>query len=174
MKVDVIVYLACSMTGRNKKEMYEESLNAIKVLESRGITVLSPVMEEGVKPDNETLIPISREELDGQWNNDKKLIRRSHVLLDLTGPMKSEGVTHEIGYARFGLFMPVVRVYPGLGHSVARLEDDGIVSSIEEAADLIANRWGSRPQRIVWRLFERRFLTKWPLLVWRQLKGLFR
>ena len=58
------------------------------------------------------------------------MIRDAHVVFDLSGGAKSEGCAHEVGYARYFLYKPVVRLYPFLGSSVARLEDDYIVASL--------------------------------------------
>jgi hypothetical protein len=85
------------------------------------------------------------------WHDDKDLIRRAHVVLDLSGPAKSEGVAHEIGFARYFLWKPVVRVWPGLGASIARLDDDVVVSSADEAAEVIRAKWGTPWKRLKWR-----------------------
>jgi hypothetical protein len=161
------------MTGKNKKQLVYENLVAVKIFKENGIRVLSPVIEEGILPDDELLSPLSAKELEKQWYNDKKLIKKAHVLVDLSGFSNSEGVHHEIGLARYGLFKPIVRIHPSLGISVARLEDDMIVRDVEEAARVIVDRWGSRWKRICWRV-ERNLFFKWIKLIFLQFREFFR
>lgn len=167
-KVDVSVYEAIGMTGRKKRDMYNESMSAKITLEKYGIKAISPVLEEGIVPDDQDLIPLTPQELETQWYRDKELIRQSNVVLDLAGSLKSEGVTHEIGYARFFLFRPVVRVYPKLGISIARIEDDGIYETVEEAAQDIVARWGTKWKRGLWRF--PKLVRGLPKFLWYQLK----
>lgn len=145
-------YVAHAMTGRDSDDVLRESMVAYWALKSYGITALDPAIEEDIQPGRGTLAA-SRAELDEHWRRDKQMIRDAHVLLDLSGPAKSEGVAHEIGYARYFLHKPVVRVYPGLSEaSIARFEDDIIVGNVEAAAALIASKWGNPWKRFVWKL----------------------
>ncbi len=90
------------------------------------------------------------------------MIRDAHVLVDLTGPAKSEGVAHEIGYARYNLWKPIVRVWPGLGPSVAWLEDDVIVPTAAHALVEAQRRWGTPFKRRLWRAkMLNRCLLRW-------------
>lgn len=176
MKPNVIVYLACRMTGRSKAVMVKEALDAKAILEKYGITVISPVLAEGIKPDNEKLVAISDEELATEWRNDKAFVRQCHVLLDLSSAsrIRSEGVAHELGYARYALFKPVVRLFPnGLGPSVTKLENCTVVQTLDEAGVAIISKWGTRSQRILWRIQEQIF-WKWLKLLRLQFFGLFR
>ena len=132
------IYTAKSMTGRTGEELVLESAQIARILGYRGIKVLDPVTAEEVYKDQGVLANTG-DKLKGYWTRDKRMIREAHVILDVTGPAKSEGVAHEIGYARYALWKPVVRIYPD-GHpkiSVAKYEDDLIVSSVAEAGDLI-------------------------------------
>lgn len=162
------VYIAHAMTGRNTDELLYESKLTANILSQWGLSVSDPVTEEAVQPGNLNL-QNSSDVLKNYWKRDKQMIREAHVLLDLTGPAKSEGVAHEIGYARFCLWKPVIRVYPkGLGPSVAWFEDDAIVSCAADAARIIVERWGSPLKRFQWRvLMLLRCLPKW---IWYQIK----
>jgi hypothetical protein len=167
------VYLAQAMTFLSKKEVYEQDRKASTILRSYGIEVLSPVEKEKVEASDEKLIQQSESEFKKYWKDDKQMIRDAHVLLDISGYSTSEGVRHEIGYARYALFMPIVRIHPKLGLSVARFEDDQIVKTVEEAAQLIVSEYGTRWLRMKWRI--RNFIPfKWPKLMFRQFVGMFR
>lgn len=145
------VYTARRMTGVPGRILVAESRRVKAVLEKHGITVLDPVLSEKVK---KTYRPLhnSYAKLREYWFRDKAMIRDAHVLLDCTAAAKSEGVAHEIAYARYFLWKPVVRIYPDLGPSIARIEDDYIAGSLEEAACLIEEKWGTWRKRAKWRM----------------------
>jgi hypothetical protein len=86
------------------------------------------------------------------WTRDKQMIQEAHVVLDLSGPFKSEGVTHEIGYARYALWKPIIRIWCGLGASIARFEDDVVADNVDQAAEIIRARWGTPWKRLKWRM----------------------
>jgi hypothetical protein len=154
------VYTARAMTGRTGLELVQGSADILNAAPS-GVEILDPVTIEGVQPTSEPLRgdPVTLPE---HWRRDKQCIRDAHVIFDITGPAKSEGVAHEIGYARFCLWKPVVRLYPGLGASIARLEDDVIVGSLEEGFRVIDEKWGTRAKRVAWRLaMLNRCLLRW-------------
>jgi hypothetical protein len=143
------------MTGFTKEQAYTLGLTAKNILEKHGITVLSPIFDTGIKPAKQKIKSLPSENFLKEWKKDKELIRRSHILLDIVAEAKSEGVAHEIAYARYFLWKPVVRVskkYVKKGCSVAFYEDDLIVSSIEEAAKLMKKRWGTYELRKQWRV----------------------
>lgn len=139
------------MTGHDAAEIVAVQRRAAVALRKRGIEPLDPAKKEGVKP-GDGMIHAEADSLRQFWRDDKDLIRRAHVVLDLSGPSKSEGVAHEIGFARYFLFHPVVRVWPGLGASIARLDDDVIVENVDEAAAVIRAKWGTPRKRVIWRL----------------------
>ena|ERR1035437_950056 len=173
---DVIVYIAVRMTNRSKAVMVKEAEDAVAALSKYGITVISPVLEEGIKPEHKTLEVISDEDLKIAWLKDKAFVRRCHVVLDLSSASKlrSEGAVHELAYARYALFKPVVRLFPnGLGPSVTKLEDSVIVQTLDEAGIAIVSKWGTRAQRMLWR-YQERIFWKWLKLLRLQFVGLFR
>lgn len=151
----VKIYLARGMTGRNKADVVLEA-NADKLfLESAGFTVLDPVSAEGVKAEDKPLHS-TKTDMDIYWKRDKQMIEEAHVLFDMSPHLKSEGVAHEIGYARYFLYRPIVRVYPLGGvpnrASVAWFEDDLLVDSLEEAIEYILRIHGTSRKRFIWRL----------------------
>lgn len=148
--MSVIIYTAKSMTGRSGDALIREAYFNKGYFEARGITVLDPVLVEDVQAGTDPLNnPL--DQLTEYWKRDKEMIRSAHVLLDVTGQSNSEGKAHEIGYARYCLWKPVVRICPRLGPSIAILEDDVIVENVKEAADVILERWGTPALRLEWR-----------------------
>ena len=150
------VYTARGMTGRKAKDVYFEAKRDKKYLEKHGFVVLDPVAEEGVKPKKQAIKTTYRQ-LVKFWNRDKEMIRTANVLFDMTPWLKSEGVSHEIAYARYHLWKPVVRVYdpeknprPSAG-SVAYFEDDLLARDIDHAIYESEKRWGTWYKRVIWR-----------------------
>lgn len=174
--MSLIVYTAVRMTGRSKAAMVKEAEEAVAILSKYGIEVISPVLAEGIEAKHEILQAISEEQLAIEWRKDKQFVRECHVVLDLSSASKlrSEGSVHELAYARYALFKPCIRLFPkGLGPSVTKLEDSVIVQTLDEAGIEILKRWGTRYQRIMWRIKERIF-WKWLKLLRLQFFGLFR
>lgn len=149
------VYTAGAMTGLSGEELVERSLYVGQVLSDYHIEVLDPVAAEGVKATT-TACQSSFDDLKKFWRRDKEMIRSAHVLFDITPEKKSEGVAHEIGYARYFLWKPVVRVYMNGGMptkaSVVHFEDDIITYSLPEACVLANHHWGTPWKRLKWRL----------------------
>jgi hypothetical protein len=151
----VRVYAAGGMTGISGEDLVARSFHVGQVLSDYKIEVLDPVQCEGVTA-TATPTQASYKDLLVFWNRDKEMIRRAHVVFDLTPERKSEGVSHEIGYARYFLYKPVVRVYMNGGMpsraSVAYLEDDVLARSLEEACEIALDLWGSPWKRLKWKL----------------------
>lgn len=159
------IYTAAKMTGRDRKEMVDTAIRNKKIFEAYNIKVLDPILEEHVKPLKGALVDTPVGLLKDYWKRDKQMIREAHVVVDTTPEEKSEGSAHEIGYARYNLWKPVVRMYPQTVKPLSMIvyfEDDLIVHSPEEAAVQINKYWGSFTKRFLWRLgmFNRCFL-KW-------------
>lgn len=149
------IYLCRSMTGRVKEDVVKEAALDKQWFENAGLAVLDPVAAEGVKPTKERLLS-SKKAMDQYWPRDKEMIREAHVVIDMTPHMNSEGSKHEIGYARYHCWKPVIRVFP-LGQlppasSVARYEDDVVCDSREEATEWIYRVYGTPWKRLKWKL----------------------
>ena len=148
------VYLACAMTGRDKQQLIDEAKEDVKTLEKYHIKAYSPVLEEKV-PYTKGKLRSRRKSLIVKWEEDKEAMRNSFAIIDRTADMKSEGVQHEIGFMRYCLWRPVIRISPrhDKGYfSIANLEDDLIVGTVEEAAELLRHKWGKIYKRLKWQL----------------------
>lgn len=149
------VYLARGMTGRKKSEVVAEAAKDRDYLRRAGFIVLDPVEEEGVKAGKGTILA-SKKQMDEFWKRDKELIREANLVFDMTPLHKSEGVQHEIAYARYFLWKPVVRVFP-LGKlppasSISFYEDDCVVDSLDEAIEYSLRVHETWFKRFNWRL----------------------
>ena len=160
-KTNVNCYVAQAMTGRKQSVIYFRNAYCTRVLEKHGIMVFSPVTAEDVKANKKKMNQPSQEQLKKFWKLDKFLIRHSHVLLDITGASKSQGLLHEIGLSRYFFFKPVVRIMKVKGPSVALEEEDILVPTVEKAAKLIIENWGTPWKRLKWKvnLFRRCFFS---------------
>ena len=168
--MSIKVYIAHAMTGRPGTDVVAESEKALEAFSKFGIGVLDPVTAEKVKPSKKT-INTTYSVLDGYWKRDKEMIREAHVLVDITPERKSEGVAHEIGYARYHLWKPVVRVYPKgqvpSNLSVAYFENDFIVDDMEVAARYIERMYGNWFKRFIWRI--QLYRRSWLRATWHRL-----
>jgi len=148
------IYLARAMTGRVKAEVLAEALHDNHLVEGWGAIPLDPVTQEGIEavPD---IISAPETQLRQFWKRDKEMIREAHIVFDMSPKMKSEGVAHEVGYARYFLWKPVIRVYPSRDEipavSVAREEDDYLASSLIDALQYATMHYDTQRQRIIWR-----------------------
>jgi hypothetical protein len=162
------IYCARAMSGRVKSEVLAEAQAANAYLRYSGIEPLDPVTQEGIEAVPE-VIAAPEGQLREFWQRDKEMIREAHVVFDFSPHMKSEGVAHEVAYARYLLWKPVVRVYAHENDvptvSVARLEDDYLAPNLYQAVLYAKTFFGTRRQRIIWRL---RLLKRclWKFLVY--------
>ena len=163
--MSIRVYTCQSMTGHAMHELVERAKKIKLVMNAAGISVLDPILAEHIPDKKEILGEKPLSVLKDYWRGDKQLIREAHVLVDLTPGDKSEGSSHELGYARYGLWKPVVRMYPpGIQppNFIPYFEDDLIVHSPEEAAVQINKYWGSWSKRALWRFgLLNRCLLRW-------------
>lgn len=159
------LYLARAMTGRQKKDVVKEAELDFKFFGSAGFDVLCPVLAEKVK--NETgIVQATKQQMDIFWKRDKEMIREAHIVLDMSPLAPSEGVKHELGYARYCLWKPIVRIFPPgklpLRASVAFYEDDYICDSHIEAIEYIFRVHGTLFKRFKWRFkMLNRCLLRW-------------
>lgn len=167
------VYVACKMTGRSRVEQINRAQAVCDYLQFCGLTPISPVFSEGVKPTQGELFPASREELLGNWKRDKELISREcHVVLLDGADEGSIGMSREHGYNRYSLWKPTVVLWnKPRGITVAEFEDDHVAYSLVEAAWFIQKNFGTRLKRWKWRVkIINRSLPRWiwnQILAWR-------
>lgn len=153
------IYTAQRMTGRFMDELVVEAHLLTRVLANYGFVALNPVLEEKI-PSKHEILPIGEvETLTRYWNRDKEMIREADILLDYETINQSDGVNMELGYARWCLWKPTVRVWSGLGGSISRLEHDLVTPTLTEALQNIQTRWGSYEKLATWRvdIWERSF-----------------
>lgn len=165
IKMRLRVYNCRGMTYRIKEEVVAEASKDKAFLEAAGFEVFCPVISEGVKVTKETLLS-SKKAMEEYWPRDKWMIRQAHLVFDMTPHLNSEGSKHEIGYARYALWKPVIRVFPlgklPIKSSVAFFEDDFICDSLEEAVEYAYRVHGTFLKRITWRMkLLNRCLLKW-------------
>jgi len=165
MDTKIKLYLCRGMSGRIKSDVVSESKTDKQFFERAGFKVLCPVAEENVKPSKQVLMA-SKDEISIYWKRDKKMIREAHILLDMTPHLNSEGSKHEIGYGRYNLWKPVIRVFPEgkipPDSSIAHFEDDAVVDTREFAVEYILRVHGTFYKRLKWRLsMLNRCLLKW-------------
>jgi len=171
--VKIRLYLAQKMTGLSCRQIRRKAKKATKTLESLGIEVWSPVIEEGVPNSNRKLDVLSKEDLLTKWMIDKKEgMQGCHVILDLDGDLHSEGVSIERGYMRWYAWRPTIRVKaPGHVYSISDIEDDFIAANVKQAGIFIRRRWGTRKKWIVWKL--NHIIFGIPKMLWHQIKSLW-
>ncbi len=161
------------MSGADKAEMVARAKRVCEIFRESGLTPISPVIEEQVPDTPGKLINADKEQLHTFWTRDKDIIaNEAHIIYFDRFEQKSFGMEREYGLARYCLWKPtVVHVSPGTVTSVAEWEDDILVTSVHEAARLIAENWGTREKRVIWRVkMLRRTLCTWlkrQLMGWR-------
>ena len=153
------------MTGRVKEDVVAEATADKTYFEKAGFIVLCPVIAENV-PSTKEVIRSSKKAMDVFWKRDKEMIREANAVIDMTPSLKSEGVSHELGYSRYCLWKPVIRVYEKgnlpIRSSVAWYEDDVIVDSKEEVVEYLLRVHGTFWKRTKWRLqMLNKSLLKW-------------
>lgn len=169
------IYLARGMSGRSKAEVVKEAKRDKEFLEKAGFKVLCPVLEEGIKAESGEILA-SIEEMNEHWRRDKAMIREAHVVWDMTPHLKSEGVLHEIGYARYHLWKKVFRIFPAgqlpPPSSIAFYEDDYVTDDLMDAVGELLRAHGTLLKRLNWRLslYNRCFLKA----VWYRLQEWFK
>lgn len=168
-----MIYIACSMTGQDQLELIKKAKYEKLIFEKAGFRVFHPVLEEGLKHSHKPLTA-DAVTLPPKWRLDKEAIRHSFCLVDASADLKSEGREHELGLMRYCYWRPVVRISPRHAsgfYSIACLEDDLIVGTVEEAAALIKDKFGTRRKRIIWRL--KMLNRSVPRFLLEQIRGFF-
>lgn len=151
MTTDVSIYLAQPMTGVNCDQLWIKTIKDKQVYEKEGIRVVTPIDGEAIPFAPVKLADRTNEEMHRVWKEkDKKAIKETHVLVYECPTRWSQGVAHELILARGVLWKPTVFI--GNAGFITREEDDVVASSHQEAAVAIAQRWGTRRKRVLWRL----------------------
>jgi len=147
----ISAYTSQRMTGRYCDEMLVEALMLTRVLGNYGIKALNPVLEEKI-PNEHILLPnVPAETLERFWRRDKEMIRDSDILIDYLTQNMSDGSNNEVGYNRWCLWKPTIRVWNGKGALISRIEDDIVVPTLIDAITLINEKWGTYEKLGQWR-----------------------
>lgn len=146
------IYTCQRMTGRYCDEMRQEAEMLKRTLQNYGFEILNPVLEEGVPNEHILLENVPEERLQFYWKRDKEMIRESDILLDYMTQNKSDGSNKEVGYNRFCLWKPTVRVWVGPGGLISKLEDDIVIPNLVDALTLINDKWGTYEKLGEWRM----------------------
>ena len=145
------VYLAMKMTGLKAQEITAKSDRAIEAMLKWGLDPISPWEKEKhlYKPDE--VVVAGEKDLYEMWKQDKDEVMSCDVLCDIDGHLFSRGSSVETGFMRFGLMRPTLFIDPAFV-SIRTFEADCVAQSVEQAASIIARRWGTWGKRIRWRL----------------------
>lgn len=148
------VYVACRMTGRNRREMIKRAKFVEMVFNKAGIEAISPVLREHVQARRGTLQNLSKLRLFKKWTDDKNILAwECHGMAWDLANEKSMGAEREYGICRFLWWKPVVAIVPEQhGLTVASFEDDLISGDIEAVAHYFAEKHGNLYKRWKWRL----------------------
>jgi len=142
-------YISSSMTGRSGTDLVKQAALIQNLGRHYGVEILDPIVEEGVE-ESHVLLANNLDTLRKFFSRDKEMIRKAHILIDITADRKSFGTEYEIGYARYHLHRPCIRVHPNLAHSVAVIESDVICRDVETAFRTAVMLFGSPFQRLLW------------------------
>lgn len=145
------IYVAHRMTARYMDDSVREAEFTTRTLNTYGFLALDPIVQEHIPDVHEILTQVSPEQLYGRWQEDKAAMKEADVMLDFMGCNLSDGVNVETGYVRFGLWKPVIRVWPGCPLNISWLEYDHIVPDIFTAMEVIQDNYGTYEKLGVWR-----------------------
>jgi hypothetical protein len=149
----ITAYTCQTMTGRMCDEMIVEARMLERTLNNHGIRILNPVLAElAYIPNEHILLPnVPAGILEKFWHADKEMIREADVVIDYKTHNRSDGSNNEVGYNRFCLWKPTIRVWEGPGALISRMEHDVMVPSLIEAIELINAQWGTYEKLGKWR-----------------------
>lgn len=150
----ITAYTCQAMTNRMCDEMIVEARMLERVLGNHGIRILNPVLSElDIIPNEHIILPhCPPEVLERVWKQDKSMIRESDIIIDYKTHNKSDGSNNELGYNRFCLWKPTIRVWDGPGALISRMEYEFVVPNIQEAMRVIKENFGTYEQLKAWRL----------------------
>jgi hypothetical protein len=146
------IYSAQPMTGYMQDEANQIARMLVRVGNEYGFEILNPVLEEHLPDVHEPLTQVSKERLEKFWKRDKEMMQDAHIVLDYMSANKSDGVNKELGYSRFFMWKPTVRVFPKMGINISGIEDDLIHDTLVDAFAAIKQRWPDKHSLLMWRV----------------------
>lgn len=147
-----IVYVCVKMTDKYMDELVTDAKRITRILNNYGFDVLHPVLIENVPNIHEVLEQTDPSKLDRYWRRDKECLQECHLVLDHKSCNRSDGVGVELGLTRFGYWKPVIRIFPGAGICISRLEYDHIFDNETEGVMFAAAKYGTLRQLLHWRI----------------------
>lgn len=151
------IYMGGRLTGRTKAEILAEHKPIRKAIMAKGWKYIDPFEKEEALFQAHEQCGFETQKLPMREiiSIDKQYIRESNIYLYLTGDIPSYGSLLEFGYARYQLVMPMVVIAPkhasGEIKNWLNVEADALVDTYNDALDVIAIKWASNAQRILWR-----------------------
>jgi len=151
------VYMCGKLTGRTKDDILKEHEPIREAIVKRGGAYEDPFEKEeslfkkrqkcGFEGINQSISEVV--------HLDKTMIKRSDILLYMTGDIPSTGSLLEVGYARYLHIKPIIVISPK-HHSREMLswltvEADYIAKDYEDALDTLVDKWGTPERRLKWR-----------------------
>jgi hypothetical protein len=128
------------MTGFRCDELLRKAFELSDIYIKEGIGVISPVIDEHVRSLPTILEDRNDVEMAEIWEQDKRDIVISNVLVYEIPQKWSQGLVSELMYAR-EIKKPIVAV--GTAGYIARVTHDYVAATHQEAAFVIKNRWGN-------------------------------
>jgi hypothetical protein len=160
----ITAYTCQTMTGRMCDEMIVEARMLERTLSNHGIRILNPVLSElDIIPNEHITLPHCESGvLERVWKADKLMIKEADIVIDYKTHNRSDGSNNEVGYNRFCLWKPTIRVWEGPGALISRMEHEFVVPSLMDAINVIKERFNTYEQLGQWReeMLERSF-PKW-------------
>lgn len=142
------VYLSGAMGGRKAKDVIQERMKAAELCEKYSLHPVDPGRTERMQWGRNIGLVFSKKVMAGFVQKDLMLIRRSDVLLVLTGDTPSDGTWVEKTYAKM-VGLPVVMVSPLrckkrlVGWSNMPEWTDAILPDMDAALKYISRKWGN-------------------------------
>lgn len=143
-------YLSGCLAGRYAAEVTAERAEATKILAHHGLRAIDPAEAQSALWGSGKKAKVSksmkRKLMTTMVHRDKGLIRRSDVLILLTGDIISDGSYKEVDYAQ-RIEIPVVLVSPKryteelMGWTNILVPKDHIFTTIEKAASFIKRKY---------------------------------
>jgi len=144
------VYLSGCLAGRYAAEVNAERAKATKILTHNGLKAVDPAESQkilwGSKKGAVISKKMKRKLMETMVLRDKALIRKSEILLVLTGDIISDGTYKEVDFAQ-RIEIPVVLVAPKrykeelMGWTNVLVPKDHIFPTIEKAVSFIKRKY---------------------------------
>ena len=163
----VSIYLADKMTNLTGYYLWKNYKIRKKIYRRHGIRVISPLPGEGIKPLKRKIKDRPGHAGKEIWMKDKEQLKQANIFVFPSVGMTSQGCINELVKARGAHWKPTVYINKTPGF-IAKEQNDLICENDCTAARLIIKTFGSRWQRLLWRIqMLNQSIPKW---LWQQLR----